>query len=289
MKSILYKYINIWLLAVVIFSSSFLVYSEFVNKHKLKIIFLDVGQGDATLIITPLGRQVLIDAGKYTDISKKIALYMPISDRSIDMFIATHPDIDHIAGFNTLLDEYRVQYFIHSGLLAGAPIYRKIAQKINDKNIMTHAAIAGEKIFIEKDIYLEILSPYKNKKIEDPNDYSIVLRLVHKNKAILLMGDASMMVEKDLIQFYGKKINSEILKVGHHGSKTSTASRFVKVVAPEYGIISAGCGNTFGHPHASVLRSLDEHQVEDLQTCERGDIIFEFKDKNWVLQNKKSH
>ena len=281
------EYIIFWILGVVVFSSLFLFIQEMTRSNTAKVIFLDVGQGDSILIITPNGRQILIDAGKYPDISTKIASYMPISDRSLDIVIATHPDIDHVAGFNALLDEYEIDMFIHSGLLAGEPVYRTIANKIRDQEISVHTAIAGEKIFIDKNMYLEILSPYSNQKIENPNDYSVVARLVYNDHAILLTGDASKLVEQNLVSMYGDSIQSDILKIGHHGSKTSSDENFVKIVNPKYGIISAGCGNQFGHPHASVLRVLDENNITELNTCKNGDIVFEFNNGKWNLENIK--
>ena len=283
----LQKYILFLIIATIGFASLFLFFNEFLGNKYAKVIFLDVGQGDSILIITPNGRQVLVDAGRYSDISEKIAKYMPISDRSIDMVIATHPDVDHISGFDTLLDEYDIGMFIHSGLLAGAPIYRSIANKVHDKKNYSHAAIAGEKITLDKNMYLEVLSPYVGQKIEDPNSHSVVVRLVYNNHAILLTGDAPKLVEQNIVSMYGKSIHSDILKLGHHGSKNSSDENFVKTVDPKYGIISAGCHNHYGHPHASVLRILDNNAITELSTCKDGDIVFDFINGAWKLENKK--
>ncbi len=282
---ILQKYISFWILLLVGFVAFFLAYQEFFIPHRAEVIFLDVGQGDAILILTPNGRKVLIDSGKYDDISLKVAKYLPLSERTLDMVIATHPDIDHIAGMNTLLDEFEVKHFIHSGLLAGMPVYRSIAKKVQKYHIPAHAARAGEKIFLDKDMYLEILSPYPRQKIEDANEYSLVARLVYQGKAILLTGDAPREVEHALINMYGReRLQSDILKLGHHGSKTSSGEDFVSAVHPRHGIISAGCRNQYGHPHASVLRILDEQGIEELNTCEQGDIVFVFEDGEWKLE-----
>lgn len=286
LKKYIQKNIAFLVLAVIGISSMFLFFSEFGVNNKAKIIFLDVGQGDSMLITAPNGRQILIDSGKYADITMKLAKYMSASDRSLDMLIATHPDIDHVAGFDAVLDEYNVDYFIHSGLSAGASVYRTIAKKVRENNLIARAAVAGEKIFIDKDMYLEVLSPYLGQKIVEPNDYSIVLRLVYGDSSIILTGDASKIVERDLVSMYGDLLKSDILKLGHHGSKTSTDNNFVKKVEPDYGIISAGCDNSYGHPHASILRILDENNIEELSTCEEGDIVFELEDDGWVLKNK---
>lgn len=277
------KNMMLWMLIVVVSSSLFLFIQEITKNQKPKVIFLDVGQGDSIFITTASGRQVLVDAGKYSNITQKISNYMSVSDRSIDVLIATHPDIDHVAGFETILDEYSIDLFLHSGLLAGAPVYRTIAKKVRENNISAHAVVAGDKIKIDTDMYLEVLSPYTGQKIDEPNDHSVVVRVVYKDKAILLTGDASKITEQNLVSMYGERLESEVLKLGHHGSKTSTDNHFVKTVNPQYGIISASCDNSFGHPHASVLRTLDENEVTELNTCEKEDIVFEFNDGNWVL------
>jgi competence protein ComEC len=279
------KYILFWILLVVGFTAVFLFSQEFFRDHNAKVVFLNVGQGDAILILTPNGRKVLVDSGKYGDISMKVSKYLAMSDRSLDLVIATHPDIDHIAGFNELLDEYEIKQFVHSGLLAGAPVYRNIAKKVRKYHIPAHNAVAGEKIFLDKDMYLEVLSPYEGQKIEEPNDYSVVVRLVYRDNAILLTGDASKEVEQNLLKMYGEgRLSAEVLKLGHHGSKTSSDEKFISAVHPQYGIISAGCNNKYGHPHVSVLRALDEQGIEEVNTCEHGDIVFIFDGKKWALQ-----
>lgn len=273
----------LWLIGVIGFSAFFLFFDLTSLDQKAKIIFFDVGQGDAILIISPNGRQILIDAGKYTDISIKLKKYMPLSDRSLNMVIATHPDIDHVAGFDTILSEYSVESFVHSGLLAGSSVYTSIAKKVREQKIQTHTAIAGEKIFIDTDMYLEILSPYQGQKIDKPNDHSIVMRLVYRNKAIMLTGDAPRFVEQNIVNFYGENIESSILKLGHHGSKTSSSSLFINKVNPQYAVISAACNNRFGHPNELVLQTLEDYDIKSLSTCEQGDIVFEFEDSGWVL------
>ena len=280
----LQKYISPIILLVVIISALFLFSQEILSKKQARIIFLDVGQGDAILIISPNGRQVLVDSGKYDDISMKITKYMPFSDRSLDFVIVTHPDIDHIAGFNALLDEYEIGTFIHSGLLAGAPVYRSIAKKVQKYHIPQHQAVAGEKIFLDKDMYLEILSPYTGQKVEDANSASVVVHLLYRGHDVLLTGDAPQKIEQNLLSLYGKRLKSDILKMGHHGSKNSSGRKFVESVNPQYGIISAGCHNRYGHPSARVLRLLDDLKITELSTCETGDIIFDFVDNGWVLK-----
>ena len=135
---------------------------------------------------------------------------------------------------------------------------------------------------------LEVLSPHRGQKIEIANDASVVLKLIYGKSSVLLMADAPKKVERDLVSMYGpEKLKSDILKLGHHGSKTSSDASFVGAVNPRYGIISAGCHNSYGHPHPETLRLLDEQRIIELNTCELGDIIFTFDGMHWKLQKEQ--
>lgn len=274
--------IIITLLSVMAVAISLFIYTSY--SQKLEIVFLDVGQGDATLITTPRGRQILIDAGAKNNLGSIISKYMSVSDRSLDMVIMTHPDLDHVGGMISLVDRYAIDVIMHSGLLAGAPIYPAIAQRINQYSIPTLTAHAGQVIEIDKDIYLEIYSPYTGYESLEANDYSIVVRLVYGNTSALLTGDATKSVEYELVHTYGDLLQSDILKVGHHGSQTSTSEMFVETVTPKYGVISASCDNRFGHPHGNVLATLFSAQAHILDTCNNGDIIFESDGEGWLIK-----
>jgi len=251
------------------------------KKNNLEIVFLDVGQGDATLITTPNGRQILIDAGAKNDIGQKLSPHMSASDRSIDMVIMTHPDLDHVGGMISLVDRYDIDTVMHSGLLAGAPIYSAIAERVKQKQIPTTTAHAGQIIEIDKDVYLEIYSPYSGYDSLEANEYSIIMRLVYGDTSALLMGDATKSNEYEIVNTYGDMLDSDILKIGHHGSQTSTSELLVDIVTPEYGVVSAGCNNRFGHPHGNVLSTLFSAQVEVLDTCNDGDVVFESDGEVW--------
>jgi len=262
--------------------SLWLSFVVFGHTNKLEVVFLDVGQGDATLITTPHGRQVLIDAGVDTTIGRSLAKHMPSSDRSLDIVIMTHPDLDHVGGMMPLLQRYDVKSIIHSGLLAGSPLYQAVAETINNQKVETISAHAGQRIFLDKDVYIDVLSPHQNLQSLEPNEYSVVVRLVHGDTSMLLMGDATKFNEQEILGTFGDLIDSDILKVGHHGSQTSSSFNFIKTVSPEYSVVSAGCNNRFGHPHASVLATLFGVQSQVLDTCNDGDIIFQSDGKNWI-------
>lgn len=288
MRKYFIPYILWWFLLCVVLVTLLLFSREFFRNRNARLVFLDVGQGDATLLLSPRNRVALVDAGKYQNIGASLSRYLG-AQKNIDILVATHPDLDHVAGMKSILKEFDVSLFLHSGLTAGMPLYRTIAKKINDAAIPAIIAHSGDFLFLDKDIFFEVLYPYDGLEIENPNDYSVVLMFHVHGKKVLLMGDASREVERKLVDIYGSYLESDILKIGHHGSKTSSSDIFIQTVKPKYAIISAGCNNAFGHPHATVLRVLDEYNIEELNTCNEGDIVFEFDKGDWVLQNKKSH
>ena len=276
------KKLSIVLIVVFIGASAISLSFVFRGQKKLEVVFLDVGQGDAIFITSVTGKQVLIDGGKYADVDTKIAAYMPFYDRSIDVVIATHPDLDHIGGLNTIIDRYDVDLFIHSGLLAGVSAYQELADSIirSDTEIVT--AQSGQTISIDEGTYIEILAPYPGVVSDDANEHSAIVRLVYGDTSVLLTGDASIFNEHDLVSVYGKRIESDILKLGHHGSKTSSSSLFLETVDPEYAVVSAGCGNNFGHPYADVIKRVEAQGINIHDTCKQGDIVFRSDNEEWV-------
>lgn len=252
----------------------YLLSQSLFNNRDFKIIFIDVGQGDATLIQTPLGKNIVIDTGAKNDLGKNLSQYIPDDRRVIDLLILTHPDLDHIGGTMSVLNEFQVRKFMHSGLLAGIPLYGVIADAISEKNIPVFEASAGQQITVEPHVSIDIYSPHENIESFDANEYSIVTHVHYGEHSFLITGDASKLIESDITETYGEFISADILKVGHHGSQTSTLDSFVEMVNPQYAVISAGCDNRFGHPHPKVLTTLFQNSIEILETCSEGDIVF---------------
>jgi competence protein ComEC len=281
MKLITFRNILIFVTCITAFTSIYLLTQSHKQKT-LQIVFLDVGQGDAMLITTPNHRQIIIDTGPQNNLGQKLASHMSASDRSLDLVIMTHPDLDHVGGMLSLLDRYSIETIIHSGLRAGAPIYSAIAEKIQEQKIPTITGESGQVIQLDKHVFLEIHAPSPGRDSLDANDYSIVSRLVYGDTSIMLTGDVGKIIEYELVDSYAELLDSDILKLGHHGSQTSTSEQFVQTVSPEYGIISAGCDNRFGHPHAGVLATLHKNKVEIISTCDEGDIVFESDGEGWV-------
>jgi competence protein ComEC len=243
---------------------------------KLHISFLDVGQGDATLIQTPSGRNVLIDGGAYPSLlGDEIGAKVPFWDRDIDLIIATHADEDHVAGLPPILERFDVKLLVTNGQSSEAGSYQALMNASAEKAVPVHAAQGGEVIDIGDGARLEILSPSVQLS-QDPtsfadNDLSIVLRLVYGDFSMLLTGDAGTDVESKMIDS-GKTLSSVVFHAGHHGAKSSNSLPFLREVNPEIVVISVGEDNRYGHPHAEVLERISEIGSPVLRTDQLGAI-----------------
>jgi len=272
------KYLSIILLIVLVTSIYLFIFK--INKYNnyLKISFLDVGQGDSIYIEAPNGRQVLIDSGPDAKLLQSLAKVMPFADRSIDMIIATHADSDHIGGFPLLIDNYSISTILENGATGSSQLFSTLEEKIDNNKINKIIAQKGMKIFLddENKIYLEILYPNRDISSLDSNETSIVCRLVYGNNSFMLMGDADIYVE-NLISWSESKeaLQSDILKLGHHGSKSSSSFFWLEKVSPQIAIISAGENNRYGHPSEEVLDRLKKLDILYLATYELGNINFE--------------
>ena len=231
------------------------------------IAFLDVGQGDATYIRAENGNDVLIDGGASRQVLGELATQMPFSDRSIDVVIATHPDTDHIGGLPYVFERYDIDYFIDPGVERETKAYERLAEEAEEATYILGRK--GTIVSLSPDTYIEILFPDRE-ITANINNSSVVALLHHKDTKVLLMGDAG----KEIERFIQSEIpDIDVLKVGHHGSNTSTDKDFVEAITPEYAIISAGKDNRYGHPHEEVLNALGETKI--LGTYDRGTIVFE--------------
>lgn len=239
----------------------------------VKVVFLDVGQGDAIYIESPNHNQILIDGGPNNKLLAALRTVMPFYDKSLDAIVVTNPDADHYSGFIDLLDSYSVGYEFEPGTKSETDRYEELGNKLKENNVKQIIAQSGMKIILGGGAELEILYPDRDVTDYKINDGSIVARLSYGSSTVMLMGDAPKSVEKYLLA-KGVNLDSDILKVGHHGSKTSTGEEFLKAVSPDFAIISAGCKNKYGHPNKETLDILAKEKVEVLSTCKSGNIVF---------------
>ncbi len=241
----------------------------------LEVVFFDVGQGDAIFIETPDGFQVLIDGGPDLTVLEKLAEEMAFYDRTIDLIILTHPEHDHYFGLFEVLKRYGIKNILWTGIIRDTAEYQEWISLIEKEGAEITIAQAGQRIVLQKEplIYLDILYPFENLENQETkytNDTSIVAELVFNDVSFLFTGDISKKIEKELVYEY-IDLNSDVLKVAHHGSKTSSCLEFLEAVSPELAVITVG-ENRWGHPNQEVLANLQQFNIEILITRELGDI-----------------
>ena len=229
----------------------------------LHLYILDIGQGDAILVVTPGGRQLLIDGG--ADPATTLAALgprLPPGDRTLDAVIATHLDSDHIGGLLGVLERYRVGVTLQGGVLPeGSALYPQWAALLGGRGQRVAALSAGHRIALEDGVVLETLYPPPGGLPPgvdgSPNNASVVLRLTYGQVSFLLTGDIAADAEEYLAATAGGRLRSDMLKVSHHGSKSSTTPAFLRAVAPWSAAVSAGRDNSYGHPHGEVMARLE--------------------------------
>lgn len=222
---------------------------------KLKIYFMDVGQGDSTLIVTPKNKKILIDGGE----GKNNILLPYLLDRrinKIDYVMISHFDSDHCNGLIEVIEKINVKNIIISRQSEESEEYKNILNIIKQKNIKVRIVKEKDKIFIEKDLYMEILNPAEKLEFQDLNNNSIVAKLIYINFSMLFTGDIEK-VEENLADKYKNNLKSTVLKVSHHGSKTSSSEEFLKYVKPRIALIGVGKDNKFGHPNQTTIEKLE--------------------------------
>jgi len=242
----------------------------------LTVAFLDVGQGDALFIESPSGYQVLVDAGPPGRILPALKKVMKWYDRTIDMVIITNPDNDHIGGFVDVFDVYRVDTVLKPGTQKTTEIFTVVEQASVDEHAAIILARAGQVYDLGEGVTLTILFPDYDVSDESANEGSIVARLSYGDIDYLLTGDAPNKILEHVAYVASttqSSIQSEVLKAGHHGSRTSASETFLAAVAPWMAIISAGKDNKYKHPHSETLDALIKYDVEILGTYEQGTII----------------
>lgn len=236
----------------------------------MKVHFIDVGQGDSILIETPNKRTILIDGGPTESGGALLAYLKKEGVKKIDLLIATHPDFDHIGGLIPVLEKLKVKKVIDSGKLHSTRTYRNYLHLIRKKNIQFEIAEQNDYIQIDSKLIIQILNTFdRNKK--DNNEASIVLKMHHGDVSFLFMADAEIEQEKDLMKQYD--LEADILKVGHHGSNTSTSRAFVEAVQPQVAMLTYSRTNKFGHPVSRVVRNLQREKVHIYSTSTFGSTV----------------
>ena len=243
----------------------------------LEVDFLDVGQGDAILIKAPGGQNILIDGGPDKVILKRLAENLAWWDKTIDLMILTHPHDDHVAGLIEVLKRYQVEKILYTGVTHNAPNYLAWLKLVREKKVQMLIIDKPQIIKLGAESQLEILYPDQSllaKAVSDLNQSSIVMMLAYGKNKFLLTGDAGEEVERKLIDS-GTNLSAEVLKVGHHGSQSSTSEEFLNQVKPNLAVISVGKDNDFGHPSLRTVKRLERAGAEIYRTDEKGTVRIE--------------
>jgi competence protein ComEC len=241
----------------------------------LQVDFYDVGQGDAIFIKTGGGARLLMDGGPSGRVLQKVASDLPFFDRRIDLVVLTHPHADHITGLIEILRRYDVRRVLYLPLDFDSDYWSEFQKLVEDKKIQKIIARPGQKIILDKNTTLSVLAPtgaIPAGKIKDPNDYSIVSRLTFGKSSFLFLGDAGI---GEVGKIAAKSLDSEVVKIGHHGSATATTGQVLGAVSPELAVISVGKDNQYNLPNPKVLELLNLDKIKYLRTDEAGDVRLE--------------
>lgn len=245
------------------------------QKNNLQVIFLNVGQGDAILVLQG-SKQILIDGGKDGKLLlEKLGKYIPFWDRNIEIVVATHPDQDHIGGLIDVLKTYRVDSVLKTNAQSESETYKKLEEEITSEGAQKVEAKKGLTIKLSDEINTDVLFPVDSliKDVDNAsNDNSIVIKLIYGKNAFLFTGDLPNTQETNLVNS-GQDLSAQILKISHHGSRYATGDEFIAKVNPQEAIISVG-KNSYGHPNQEVLDRLMQHKIKIFRTDEMGDIVY---------------
>jgi len=249
----------------------FLISISQINDQRTKIVFCDVGQGDAAYIRIKNQVDVLIDAGPDKKVLNCLGKHMPFWDRKIELAFLSHHDKDHYGGFSFVTDRYKIYKFITIDYRFDSKTYKQLEDKIKKKKIDYQFGFQGENFSIANDNFIMYWPP-KDLKSYYSNEYSLVFLFEEENFRVLFTGDSSPFVMNSLSSQPINKVN--ILKIPHHGSKNGLTKNFLELADPEIGVISVGKNNSYGHPSKQVLDMLKAKNVKVKRTDEDGEIVF---------------
>lgn len=241
---------------------------NFQTNENIKIHFIDVGQGDSIFIELPNNETMLIDAGESSKEEVVSEYINTLGYNKINYVIGTHPHSDHIGGLAHIINSFNIEKIYMPKALSTSKTYENLLNTIykNNKNIIT--AKAGIKIIDEDNLKINILAP-NNNNYSNLNNYSVVIKINYKSKSFLFMGDAEILSENEILT----DVSADIIKIGHHGSDTSSSESFLSKVNPKYAIIMVGENNKYNHPNQTILDRLERNNIITYRTDLNGNIV----------------
>lgn len=244
------------------------------TERDLEVRYIDVGQGDSTLVLLPDGKNMLIDAGTNSGAKSLVKELKNSGIEKIDYLIATHPHEDHIGGMDNVINEFEIGKIympkVDSSQTPTTKTYEDVLDAVSDKGLKISRGKGGDRIIKGENLDVMFVAP-NSSKYSDLNSYSIAVKLEYGETSFLFMGDAEQDSEKEIIDS-GYNIEANVLKCGHHGSNTATSKDFVEKVSPKYAVISCGKKNSYGHPHEETLDTLNEFGVKIYRTDTDGTV-----------------
>lgn len=252
-------------------NNSNFVYSE----NALRVHFIDVGQADCTLVELPQGKTMLIDAGNNDDGDDVVSYLKMCGIEKVDVLVGTHPHEDHIGGLDDVINSFEIGEIYMPKVQSNTKTFRDVLEAVKQNNLTVKTAKTGVNIITDDGLNIKFVAPVSD-WYEELNNYSAVIHLKYKNKAFLFTGDAEKLSENEITD----DISADVLKVGHHGSRTSTGEEFFYRVNPEYVYIPCGAGNDYGHPHKETMKLLNSSDVEVCRADTDGTVIFETDGEN---------
>lgn len=274
--------ISLLLIAIIVFSSYFgsskinnsadnqnVTFSS--GQEVMTVNYFDVGQGDCEFIELPDGKCMLIDSGESEYADKVIARIENLGYSTIDFLIVTHPHIDHMGAMSEIIENFEIGDIYMSNATADSQTYENLIETISDKNEIINYANAGDIIYKTESVDVKILSP-NSENYNELNNISVVVKVTYDDASFLFTGDAEKLVEEEMLDACYDELDSDVLKVGHHGSKYSSSSRFLNAVTPQYAVIECGKDNPYDHPHIDAMKRLSRTDAQVYRTDEKGDI-----------------
>lgn len=253
---------------------------------KMYVDFIDVGQGDCTLLRTSES-VILVDAGEAGEAENVISYLKEKGVTKIDCCIATHPHSDHIGGLPDVFREFNIDTVIMPDIDEKyEPTTRTYESFLTElENVGNIIPVLGADVFEFGDLKVEILGPFK--QYDDLNDMSVVAKISYGATAVMLTGDAEITAEDDMLKVYGADYSAQLLKAGHHGSRTSTSDKWLSKVNPQYAVFSCGLDNDYGHPHKEIQDKFDDCGIRYYRTDLSGHVCFESDGKTFTVLDDK--
>ncbi len=268
---------NHWkgMVIVLLIFLNLIVWIEIFNRkpsNLLRVYFFDIGQGDSIFIDTPSHGRILIDGGPNRAVLGELGKVLPFMDKRIDLVIETHPDKDHIGGLPEVVKRFNVGAFMEPGVESENSIDDELHSILREKGVNPILARRGMTVDFGDGAKLFILFPNQDVSRWETNDASVVAKLTYGDKSFLFTGDSTIKAENILMSLDKIILNSDVLKAGHHGSRTSTSLLYAEAVSPVFAIISAAKDNSYGHPHKETIDTLNKVGAQILKTMDLGTI-----------------